>query len=197
MLSGVAVDLNTPELETLARYLDTYREVVVWKLDGLDEEAARRTLVPSGTSLLNIVQHLGYAERYWFQRVLAGRDVELPWEDGDDIDADWRVDPEATIADVVAFYDGEIGESRRILADFDDPGALVPRGDEDISVRRVLVHMVEETARHAGHADIIRELIDGSAGNNDRNLPEQTEEQWSAYRSRLERAAEQAAATAS
>lgn len=159
----MAQDLNTPELETLARYLDGYRRVVLWKLEDLDEASLRRSFVPSGTSLLNIVKHLGYVERYWFQRVIAGCDVALPWLDGDP-DGDWHLDDDETRDDVVAFYEGEIAESRRIQDELTDPDALVEEDGDLVSVRRILIHMVEEIARHAGHADIIREQIDGSTG---------------------------------
>lgn len=159
----MAADLNTPEIETLTRYLDAYRRVVVWKLEGLDEAQVRRRLVPSATSLLGIVKHLAYVERHWFQRVIAGREVEIPWSD-DDPDADWNIDDDETTADVVAFYEAEAEESRRILAEIDGPDHLCRVNDDEVSLRRILVHMVEETARHAGHADIIRELIDGTTG---------------------------------
>jgi uncharacterized damage-inducible protein DinB len=162
----VAEDLNTGELDTLARYLDGYRDVIRWKLEGLDEEQARRRLVPSLTSLLGIVKHLAFVERYWFQRVIAGRDVHIPWlGDGpDEPDPDWRLGDEEEIADVIRLYETEIAESRRIHAALDDPDRLVEVDGDQVSVRRVLIHMVEETARHAGQADILRELIDGATG---------------------------------
>jgi uncharacterized damage-inducible protein DinB len=159
----VSQDLNTSELDVLARYLDAYRRVVRWKLDGVDETAARQPLVPSGTSLLGLVKHLAYVERYWFQRVIAGRDVPIPWLEAD-TDADWRLDAGEGADEVLAFYEREAEESRRILAGLADPAATVDEHGEQVSVRRILVHMVEETARHAGHADILRELIDGTTG---------------------------------
>lgn len=156
-------DLNTPELETLARYLDGYRDVILWKLEGVDEEQARRVLVPSLTSLLGMTKHLAYVERYWYQRVIAGRDVHIPWSD-DDPDADWRIGEDETVGDVIRLYEAEVAESRRIHAALDDPDLLVDEDGDQVSVRRILIHMVEEVARHAGHADILRELIDGSVG---------------------------------
>lgn len=160
----MAADLNTPELETLARYLDGYRNVILWKLEGLDDDQVRRRLVPSATSLLGIVKHLAHVERYWFQRVIAGRDVDIPWIDSADDDPDWQIPPDESTADVIAFYEAEVEESRRVQAGLDDPDALVREETEQVSVRRILIHMVEETARHAGHADILRELIDGTTG---------------------------------
>jgi uncharacterized damage-inducible protein DinB len=161
----MADDLNTPELPTLARYLDGYRRVIPWKLEGLDDEAVQRQLVPSGTSLLGLVKHLAYVERYWFQRVIAGRDdVVIPWLDGGDDDEEWHLAPDESRQDVLDLYDREVEESRRIHAALTDPDQLVEEDGELVSVRRILIHMVEEIARHAGHADILRELIDGSTG---------------------------------
>jgi uncharacterized damage-inducible protein DinB len=161
----MATDLNTPELETLCRYLDAYRRVVPWKLEGLDDEAARQAAVPSGTSLAGLLKHLAFVERYWFQRVIAGRDVPIPWLDGDeDTDDEWRVGPGEHLADVVALYEREVAESRRIQAELTDPEATVEVDGEPVSVRRILIHMVEEVARHAGHADILREQLDGATG---------------------------------
>jgi uncharacterized damage-inducible protein DinB len=158
----MAEDRNTPELETLARYLDTYREVMVWKLDGVDDPDLRRPMVPSGTSLLGLIKHLGHVERRWFQRAIAGRDIELP--DFGDANPEWRIEPGESRDEVVAFYHREVEESRRILAEVTSPDQLVDVDGEPVSVRRILIHMVEETARHAGHADILRELIDGTTG---------------------------------
>jgi uncharacterized damage-inducible protein DinB len=161
----MATDLNTPELETLGRYLDAYRRVVPWKLEGVDNEAARRAAVPSGTSLAGLLRHLAFVERYWFQRVIAGRDVPIPWLDREgDADDQWRVGPDEDPADVVALYEREVAESRRIQAGLTDPENTVEVEGEPVSVRRILIHMVEEVARHAGHADILREQIDGATG---------------------------------
>ncbi len=157
-------DLNTPEIPTLARYLDTYRTVVKWKVQDVSLEEATRPMVPSGTSLLGIVKHMAHVERWWFSAVLGRQDPEFPWSD-DDPDADWRIGDDEDIASVVGLYDAECDRSREILETFDDPDTTVPLGDEGLlSVRRILIHMVEETARHAGHADIMRELIDGATG---------------------------------
>jgi uncharacterized damage-inducible protein DinB len=157
----MANDLNTPEKETLARYLDTYRAVVVWKLDGVGRDDAIRPMVRSGTSLAGIVKHLAYVERWWFQAVVGGRDVEFPGGE-EDPDADWRLEPEETVEDIVALYRRECDVSRTIVDDLDSLDDTF--SDDQISARRILIHMVEETARHAGHADILRELIDGATG---------------------------------
>lgn len=156
-------DLNTPEMETLVRYLDTYRGIITFKAEGVDRAAAIKPRVPSGTSLLGIVKHLAYVERWWFQSVVGQLDVEFPWSD-DDPDADWRIEDGESVQDIIDLYRQECGKSRAIIDQIRSPDSTVPHGDGEISVRRVLIHMVEETARHAGHADILRELIDGSTG---------------------------------
>jgi hypothetical protein len=156
-------DLNTPEKETLSRYLDTYRDIIAYKTAGVDREASVAPMVPSGTSLLGIVKHMAYVERWWFQAVLGCREVEFPWSE-DDPDADWKIEEGESVEDVIDLYRGECAESRSILDGIGALDELFPQGGEEISARRVVIHMLEETARHAGHADILRELIDGSTG---------------------------------
>ena len=156
-------NLNTPERETLVRYLDTYRGIVVFKAEGVERSAGIEPLVPSGTSLLGIVKHLAYVERWWFQGVLGQREVERPWSE-DDPDADWRIEPGESVEEIINLYRGECAESRAILEEIGSLDDLFPQGDGEVSARRVVIHMIEETARHAGHADILRELIDGSTG---------------------------------
>lgn len=156
-------NLNTPEMETLVRYLDTYRGIIVFKAEGVERSAGIEPLVPSGTSLLGIVKHLAYVERWWFQAVLGQREVEFPWSE-DDPDADWRIEQDESVDDIINLYRGEFVESQAILEGIGSLDDLFPQGDDQISARRVVIHMIEETARHAGHADILRELIDGSTG---------------------------------
>jgi uncharacterized damage-inducible protein DinB len=156
-------DHSTPwliagEKETLAAFLDYLREAIIRKASNIDEDEARRPLVPSGTSLLGLVKHLAWVEQSWFQRGFAGEKVE-------------RLDPELTEADtreaVIKTYRGAIERSNEIIDncdDLDQPMAAPKRADLRFSMRWILVHMVEETARHAGHADIIREQLDGSVG---------------------------------
>jgi uncharacterized damage-inducible protein DinB len=151
------------EAGTLAGFLDFHRATLLWKLEGLDDEPLRRPMVPSGTSLLGLVKHLAYVERWWFQQVWAGREVTYPWTD-EDRDADWRVEPDETTEDILALYRGECDRSREIVAasaSLDEVGHH-PRGER--SRRWILVHMIEETARHNGHADILREQLDGVTG---------------------------------
>jgi uncharacterized damage-inducible protein DinB len=153
------------EAETLRGFLDFHRATLLWKLEGLDDEQLRRAMVPSGTSLLGLVKHLAYVERSWFQRVWAGQEVSFPWT-RDDPDADWRIEPDETTADIVALYNGECDRSRQIVAAAAalDEAVVHPRWKEAVSRRWILTHMIEETARHVGHADILREQIDGVVG---------------------------------
>lgn len=151
------------ELQTLARRLEVYRDVVRWKLEGVSEEDARRAMVPSGTSLLGVVKHLAYVERWWFQQVPAGRRVDFPWSE-DDPHAEWRIEEGESIADVVALYDAECAVSPEILARLEDPDGVIRVLERDVSLRRGLVHVLEEVARHTGHMDILRELIEGAVG---------------------------------
>ncbi len=139
-------------------FLDYLRESVILKVDGLDEEAVRRSSVPTGTSLLGLIKHLTSVEALWFQFAFAGRDIIVP---GDE------VDPSDTVTTAVAAYRGAIGTSSDIVDQCDDLDRLCARAlttPEPLSLRWLLVHMLEETARHAGHADILREQIDGQTG---------------------------------
>ncbi len=152
------------EKETLLAFLDNNRAVMVWKLDGLSEGDARRPMVRSGTNMLGLAKHLAWVERWWFEYNFVGREVDFPWSD-DDPDADFRVEDEETIADIVALYELAVADSNQIIdsADLDDLSA-VSRDEVSRSLRWIVGHMVEETARHAGHADIVRELIDDNTG---------------------------------
>ncbi len=155
-----------PERETLEGFLDYYRVVIVRKVAGVSPEDAARPLVPSGTSLLGVVKHLGWVERGWFQAGMAGQTYEVPWTD-EDPDADFRVEPGETIEGLVAWYHDQCERSREIVAatpDLDTLEKRIREGRPRRSLRWILVHMIEETARHAGHMDIIREQIDGAVG---------------------------------
>src|SRR5262245_36960750 len=155
------------ERATLEAFLDLYREIVKHKVSGLSEEEATRRLVPSATTLIGIVKHLRWVELNWFQRVLAARPPEdlppVPWSD-EDPDADFRLEPGETVEQIIAEYDQECARSREAAAgrSLDDTG--LHRRIGQVSLRWIYVHMIEETSRHAGHADILREQIDGATG---------------------------------
>jgi uncharacterized damage-inducible protein DinB len=151
------------EKESLRVALDRHRDAILWKLEGLDDEQLRRSMVPSGTSLLGLVKHLAAVEYGWFCDTF-GREAEpLPFDE-DDPDADLRVRPDETTEEVLAFYGRARAAGDRTIDELEVEDTGTAWFGEAVTLRWVLIHMVEETARHAGHADIIRELIDGMAG---------------------------------
>lgn len=184
----------------LQRYLQTAREALLWKLEGLDEYDARRPLTPTGTNLLGLVKHAAGVEVGYlgdcFQRPF---DHVLPWlHDDAEPNADMWATAEESREDVIDLY-------RRVWRHSDatitalalDAAGRVPwwpMERREVTLHRVLVHVVAETDRHAGHADVVRELIDGSAGlreGND-NLAPGNRVWWQEYRRRLQDVAEEA-----
>lgn len=153
------------ELTTLTTFLDYFREVVVHKVEGVEESALRAVLVPSQlTTLGGIIRHLGYVEQWWFQSVYAGREVDYPWTE-EEPDADFLVPSGATADSLIAFYRESCAESRRVVDADPDLDRVVAAGHHrEVSLRWILVHMIEETARHAGHMDLLRESWDGATG---------------------------------
>jgi hypothetical protein len=157
------VPVTGGEKESLQVALDRHRDVMLWKLEGLDDEQLRRPMTPSGTNLLGLVKHLAAVEYGWFCETF-GREIEpLPFDE-DDPDADLRVALEETTADVLAFYGRARAAADRAIAEVPLEETGTAWFGEAVSMRWVMIHMVEETARHAGHADILRELIDGATG---------------------------------
>jgi uncharacterized damage-inducible protein DinB len=148
--------LEGDDRETLRALLQYQRESVVRKVAGLDEPATRRQLVGSGTTLLWLLKHLARAETLWIAHRFAGTDDPVP-ED--------TVQPDDTLASAVAAYQDTWRRVDAIVAaaSFDDPCRNL-RDEAPVNLRWVLAHLLEETARHAGHADILRELIDGQTG---------------------------------
>ena len=150
------------EREALTRWLDYHRGVLVWKLNGVTDEDLRRPMVPTGTSLLGLVKHLAYVERWWFQEVFAGQAFGYP--DGYDPESQFRPDARESPTDLIAFYRDMSQKSRVITAAAASLDEVARRDRPKPTLRWILDHMIEETARHNGHADILRELIDGSVG---------------------------------
>ncbi len=152
------MDEPRSERDTLLAYLRHLRREVVRTLRDLDDEQVRRPGVPSGTSLLGIVHHLTGVEQHWFERVFLT---------GDEVERDTGFDPPAdrTTAEVVAAYEAAGARSDEIVlaADGIDQLAAIanPGEDDHDTLRTIAVHLVEETARHAGQADVLRELLDG------------------------------------
>ena len=159
----IRVPFTGAEKESLKVALDRHRDAVLWKLEGLGDEDLRRQMTPSGTSLLGLVKHLAAVEYGWFCDTF-GREAEpLPFDE-DDPDADLRVRPDETTEEVLAFYGRARAAGDRTIDELEVEDTGTAWFGEAVTLRWVLIHMVEETARHAGHADIIRELIDGMTG---------------------------------
>ncbi len=158
MPDATAPDLVGSERDVLLHYLNKMRDAVVRTSVGLTEAQQRTPGVPSGTSILGIIQHLTAVERHWFERVFLGAD-----RDSDD---SMDVPPDVRTADVVAAYREACARSDEIVRacpDLSTMARIVNPGEDELdSLRRILAHMIEETARHAGHADILREQIDGA-----------------------------------
>jgi uncharacterized damage-inducible protein DinB len=157
------IGVRKPERPTLDGFMDWYRQVAINKVDGLSLEDATRVMTPTGMSPLGIVKHLTWAEAGWFRVTFAGEDVPEEVSNDDS----FRVAPGDTIESVVAAYRDECDHSRRVVARAPSLDALSV-GESKYrgltSLRWILVHMIEETARHAGHLDIMREQIDGRTG---------------------------------
>jgi Protein of unknown function (DUF664) len=152
------------EKESLQASLDRHRDAVLWKLDGLDYASLHRPMTPSGTSLLGLVKHLAGVEYEWFCETFGRPSEPMPFETEAAPESDMRAQPEDTTESIVAFYARARAASDKVIGDLDLDAIGTARFGDEVSLRWVLIHMVEETSRHAGHADIIRELIDGQTG---------------------------------
>jgi len=181
-------------------YLTRARDALLWKLDGLSEYDVRRPLVPTGTNLLGVVKHVaGVAAGYFGDCFGRPFGEPLPWLEDD---AEPNADMWATAAEsrerIVGLYGRAWAHADATIAALPlDAAGLVPWWPierREPTLHRVLVHMIAETERHAGHADIVRELIDGSAGARAEysNLPDVDAAWWSAHRERVEQAAKDA-----
>jgi uncharacterized damage-inducible protein DinB len=184
----------------LHRYLQAARESLVWKLDGLSEYDIRRPLTPTGTNLLGLVKHLAGVELWYFGDAF-GRPPSgpRPWsEDDARNNADMWAGAGEPRDQIVGMYRqawAHSDETIQLLA-LDAPGHVPwwPSDDREVTLHRILAHVVAETHRHAGHADIVRELIDGAVGlqaDNDHLRPG-VREWWESYRSQLEDVAREA-----
>jgi hypothetical protein len=184
----------------LLQYLRARRADLLAKLDGLGEYDVRRPMTPTGTNLLGLVKHVSYVQLGYFGEVFgrpSGR--SYPWDDGGEEDADMWAAPEETRADVLEVYAFSAAHADATIEELPlDATGTVPWWQEERrhpTLHTVLVHVGGEVARHAGHADVLRELIDGSAGVSSPgdNLPERSAAEWAALRERIEAAARQAA----
>jgi hypothetical protein len=171
-MTATDVDKTRPEApmtggerEQLAGFLDFLRATVVMKAKGLTDEQARRSLLPSELmTVAGLLSHLAYVEQYWFGIVFDGR--LDPWAERmkTDVDAEFRAALDIPLPTLIADYEAQCQLSRDIVAKLDlDAAATTGRG-QPVNLRWVLIHMIEETGRHAGHLDLLRELLDGSTG---------------------------------
>jgi uncharacterized damage-inducible protein DinB len=154
------------EREMLRVFLDYHRATLALKCDGLsDVDLRRRSMPPSGLSLLGLVRHMAEVERTWFRRVINGEDIPLVWSDEGDFQVAYDATG-ATRSEAFGAWEAEVEHSRRIEAAADslDVTGYQPRWGEDVSLRLVMLHMIHEYARHNGHADFLREGIDGTVG---------------------------------
>ena len=184
----------------LRRYLQAAREALLWKLDGLSEYDVRRPLVPTGTNLLGLVKHVASVEAGYLGATFGRPFPEsLPWLDDDaEPNADMWATAEESREQIVGLYHRVWAHADATIDALElDVIGHVPWWAPDrneVTLHRILVHIIAETNRHAGHADIVRELIDGAAGlraGND-NMPPADQAWWESYRDRLERAAREA-----
>ncbi|MGX1850743.1 DinB family protein [Streptomyces sp. NPDC055299] len=162
----LAPPVRAGERETLRSFLDFHRATLAMKTDGLgDEDLRRRSSPPSTLSLLGLVRHMAEVERAWFRRVINGEDVPLVWSPEGDYQVAYDART-ATRAEAFEVWQAEVAHARRIereAASLDVTG-YQPRWGEHVSLRLVMLHLIHEYARHNGHADFLREAIDGTVG---------------------------------
>jgi hypothetical protein len=184
--------------EILHEYLQTARDALLWKLDGLAEYDVRRPMVPTGTNLLGLVKHLTCGELAYFGPVFdRPADQPIAWFDDDaDESSDMFARADEPRQDIVVAYrrawtaaDATIDQ-----LELDSPGKVPWWGDAPVTLGRILVHVTTETCRHAGHADVVRELLDGRVGyaTSNSNVPDHDPAWWATYRDRVEAEARRA-----
>lgn len=184
----------------LHRYLKRAREALLWKLDGLCEYDVRRPMTPTGTNLLGLLKHVASVQAGYLGETFDRPFPEpVPWlDDGAEPNADmWAAEDESREM-IIGFYERVNAHCDATVdaLDLESLGQVPwwPAERREVTLHRILVHMISETEHHAGHADIVRELIDGGAGlseGND-NLPSHDAQWWQDYRARLEAVAEKA-----
>jgi uncharacterized damage-inducible protein DinB len=156
------------EKAVLTEYLDRYRITLEMKCEGLDaEQISRRSVPPSSMSLLGLVRHLARVEHHWFRRALEGQ-TDLPrlyrTEQDRDLDFNGAVEDDAVVADAWESWRREVAHAQEYLAGVEDLSATFEYDGDQVEIRDIIVHMIEEYARHVGHADLLRECIDGRTG---------------------------------
>ena len=184
-------DITHDLKDTLQRYLRKERNALLATLDGLEERQIRWPLTPTGTNLLGIVKHTASVSLGYFGETF-GRDhgQTLPWLDDDaETNDDMWATADQTREQIVELYQASAREADATIAalDLESPGRVPWWSDEraEVSLGQILVHVIAETAHHAGHADIVREMLIGTA-TTDPNLPDWSSQRWATYRSTLE-----------
>lgn len=164
---------SASEADTLLGFIDFLRATIEWKCQGLDDEQLRTSVAASSMTLGGLLTHLAYVEDWWCTKVVGELSMPQPWASVDwraDPDWDWHLAATRTGEAVRAFWNERVAASQAIVAArlSADPSALERtyqvHGDDRVSLRWVLTHLIEEYARHCGHADLIREAIDGTVG---------------------------------
>jgi len=164
---------NGGEAETLIGFVDFLRATLAWKCAGLDEGGLRATVGTSSMTLGGLLKHLAYVEDHWFSRWLRGNDPAPPWDTVDweaDRDWDWSSAADDSPEELLALWDAAVTRSRELVAEalttggLDQPARRAWPDGTAPSLRWILTHMVEEYARHCGHADLLREAVDGRTG---------------------------------
>lgn len=152
------------ERGALAQQLDYHRATLLRKLHGLNDEALRKPMTASGLSLLGLVKHLTQTERGWFLEIFAGVSDQESQPTDADPDRDFRVSSEETAKVLVGRYVRVCERARKVVADAKLGRVVTTPWGAEVNLRAILLHMIQETAQHNGHADIIRESIDGTTG---------------------------------
>jgi len=155
----VAFEGPPDELSGLTMFLEEQRAALLRKLDGLTDQQATGHPTASAFCMLTLVKHVAFVERRWFQLEVARRDIEGLWPPPDD--RELEIEPGDGVESIRTLYESVIAENRAILAGVTE---LDPPSPHGLNTRWVLLHLIEEVARHAGHADLIREALDGKTG---------------------------------
>lgn len=202
VIGGMLAGMTTSDVKAdLHYYLTRAQQALLWKTEGLSEYDVRRPLVPTGTNLLGLVKHVAGTTAGYFGECF-GRpfDEPMPWlDEGAEPNADMWATPAESRDDIIGLYRRAWAHADATIdaLSLDDTGYVPwwPEKRRSPTLQGVLVHMIAETERHAGHADIVRELIDGSAGIRAQysNLPDVDAAWWAAYHDRVAQAAKEAA----
>ncbi len=158
--------LRAGERETLRAFLDYHRATLAMKCDGLsDDDLRRQSMPPSTLSLLGLVRHMAEVERTWFRRVINAEDIPLRWSDDGDFQAAYDASASSR-SEAFEAWQAEVEHSRRIEREAESLDVIGYQASwgEDVSLRLVMLHLIHEYARHNGHADFLREGVDGTVG---------------------------------